>query len=344
MKMPRAVREPFGFLKQTLKVWGEGDVPALGASIAFYTLFSIGPLFLIVIAIAGFVFGAEAAQGKVFAELNGMLGAGGAKAVQDIVESSNRPKTGTLASIAGVVMFVFAATGAFAQIKAALNKVWQAEEKASAGIKGFLKTRVFSFAIVLIIGFLMMVSLIGSSLINVVSERILADDRLAFLAEVANIGLSLVIFTALCAAIFKFLPDVKIPWKDVWLGAAITTVLFIAGRTGLAAYLGRESTTNVYGAASSLVLVLLWVYYCSQIFLLGAAITFVYAQRHGSRAAMEAPRTTSATEQTGTAREPDSKKRGRGGAHVAAPVSRSAPIATSRLWSLRRRHRGPVQS
>jgi membrane protein len=335
VKIPRRLREPFDFVKQTVKVWGEGDVPALGASIAFYTLFSIGPLILIVIAIAGFVFGADAAQGKVFAELNGMLGSGGAKAVQDIVESSNRPKTGTLASIAGVVMFVFAATGAFAQIKAALNKVWQAKESDASGVKNFLKTRIFSFAIVLIIGFLMMVSLIGSSLINVVSERILADDRLAFLAEAANIGLSLVIFTALCAAIFKFLPDVKIPWRDVWLGAAITTVLFIAGRTGLAAYLGRESTTNVYGAASSLVLVLLWVYYCSQIFLLGAAITFVYAQRHGSRSALE----------TGAPLAPDTARRG---SRSPAPVSRSAPIATpppaSRLWSLRRRHRGPVRS
>lgn len=313
------------FLRQSVSVWSKGDVPALGASIAFYTLFSIGPLFLLIIAIAGFVFGPEAASGKVFNELNGLLGQGGAKAVQEIVESSDKPRQGALASIAGVVMFVFAVTGVFAQLKDALNVVWQADkdevaQKRGKGALAFVRTRILSFAIVLVIGFLMMVSLLGSSLINAASERILADDRLAFLAEAANIGLSFIVFTVLAAAIFKFLPDVKIPWRDVWLGAATTTILFLVGRTALAVYLGRESTQNVYGAASSLVLVLLWVYYCSQIFLMGAAITFVYAQRHGSRR----PLTSGA----------------RAATHSAAPVSRSAPIAAGsasagRLRSLR---------
>lgn len=313
-------KEAFAFAKRSVKVFMDGDAPSLGASIAYYTVFSIGPLLLIVISIAGFFFGEEAASGKVFAELRGVIGAKGAEGVEEIIKNADRPEVGAIASIAGLVMFAFAATGAFAEIKRALNHLWKAEHEARPGIFGFLRDRMLSFSMVIVIGFLMMVSLIGSSLITMVSDRLLANDSLAVLAELMNIGLSFIIFTVLSACIFKLLPDTKIPWRDVWVGAAVTTVLFIVGRTALAAYIGRSAGMDAYGAASSLALLLLWTYYCAQIFLFGAAITFVFAERHGSRS-------TVAAGDANSARAP-------------APVSRSAPIAASKLWSLRGRNGG----
>jgi len=268
-----SVKKYFGILKQTFTEFSEDKVPRLGAALAYYTIFSLAPLLLIVIAIAGLAFGQEAAQGKIFAQLKGVLGPTAADGVQDMVKNAAKPKTGTFATIVGFVTLILGASGVFGQLKDALNTIWDVKAKKKSGIFGFIKDRFLSAAMVFGIGFLLLVALVIDAALSAILPEL----------QVVQIIISLAVVTVLFAAIFRILPDLKIEWKDVWLGAAFTSALFVIGKFALGLYLGRSAVGSTYGAAGSLVVLLLWVYYSAQILLFGAEFTQVYTRSHGSR-------------------------------------------------------------
>jgi len=282
------VRSILRLLRDAFDAYLRDDIPRLGAALAYYSVFSIGPLLLIVISITGFVLGPEAATGQIQQALDAIFGSEGAKTIQDIVQHAARPKAGVVASIIGVLTFGLAATGVFVELKHALNVVWGADDVKGGGARAFLRDRVLSFTLMLVIGFLSMVSLVASALVTAAARLLVVGEHAPVLVRIADLGISLTVFTVLIAAIFKLLPDTRIAWRDVWIGAAVTTGFFLVGRLALGATIGNTSS-DVYGAARSLVLLLAWTYYCAQIFLIGAAITFAYAQRYGSRSGKLAP-------------------------------------------------------
>ena len=278
------MRKLLDVFKQAAKEFSEDKAPRLGAALAYYTMFSIAPLILVVIAIAGFVFGREAAQGQIFAQLHGLIGAKGAEALQGMVASAAKPKSGMLATIVGIVTLIFGASGVFGQLKDALNTIWNVEPKKSSGIFGMIKDRFLSVAMVLGVGFLLLVSLAVDAAISGFAK--FAGNRMPggeALWQTLEMIISLCVVTVLFAMIFRFLPDVRIAWRDVWLGAAFTSLLFVIGKFLLGFYLGRAATSSSYGAAGSLVVLLLWVYYSAQILFFGAEVTQVWARQHGSK-------------------------------------------------------------
>ena len=273
--------------KQTASEWMEDDAPSLGAALAYYTVFSLAPLMTIAIAIAGFFFGKEAAQGQIFDELRGLLGEEGGKAVEEMVQSANaQPTAGVVATIISVIMLLFGASGVFGQLQASLNAIWGVKAKPGRGVLGIIKDRLLSFGFTLVVGFLLLVSLLLTAGMALVADWIggLMPGSEA-LAYILNIVLSLSMITLLFATIFKFLPDAKIAWHDVWIGAFLTALLFTIGKFALGIYLGKSGVASSYGAAGSLIVLLLWVYYSSQILFFGAEFTQVYANRFGSRVA-----------------------------------------------------------
>jgi membrane protein len=273
--------------KQTASEWMEDDAPSLGAALAYYTVFSLAPLMTIAIAIAGFFLGKEAAQGQIFDELRGLLGAEGGKAVEEMVQSANaQPTAGVVATILSVIMLLFGASGVFGQLQASLNAIWGVKAKPGRGVLGMIKDRLLSFGFTLVVGFLLLVSLLLTAGMALMADWIggLMPGSEA-LAYVLNIVLSLAMITLLFATIFKFLPDAKIAWHDVWIGAFLTALLFTIGKFALGIYLGKTGVASSYGAAGSLIVLLLWVYYSSQILFFGAEFTQVYANRFGSRVA-----------------------------------------------------------
>ena len=274
-------------LKQTASEWMEDDAPSLGAALAYYTVFSLAPLMTIAIAIAGFFFGKEAAQGQIFDELRVLLGEEGGKAVEEMVQSASaQPTAGLIATIISVVMLLFGASGVFGQLQASLNAMWGVKPKPGRGVLGLIKDRLLSFGFTLVVGFLLLVSLLltaGIALMAGWIEGLMPGSET--LAQILNIVLSLAIITLLFAMIFKFLPDAKIAWRDVWIGAFLTALLFTIGKFALGIYLGKSGVASSYGAAGSLIVLLLWVYYSSQILFFGAEFTQVYANRFGSRVA-----------------------------------------------------------
>ena len=273
--------------KQTASEWMEDDAPSLGAALAYYTVFSLAPLMTIAIAIAGFFLGKEAAQGQIFDELRGLLGAESGKAVEEMVQSANaQPTAGVVATIISVIMLLFGASGVFGQLQASLNAIWGVKAKPGRGVLGMIKDRLLSFGFTLVVGFLLLVSLLLTAGMALMADWIggLMPGSEA-LAYILNIVLSLSMITLLFATIFKFLPDAKIAWHDVWIGAFLTALLFTIGKFALGIYLGKSGVASSYGAAGSLIVLLLWVYYSSQILFFGAEFTQVYANRFGSRVA-----------------------------------------------------------
>jgi membrane protein len=274
-------------LKQTASEWMEDDAPSLGAALAYYTVFSLAPLMTIAIAIAGFFFGKDAAQGQIFDELRVLLGEEGGKAVEEMVQSASaQPTTGIIATVISVAVLLFGASGVFGQLQASLNKIWGVKPKPGRGVLGMIKDRLLSFGFTLVVGFLLLVSLLLTAGVALVAEwlgGLMPGSET--LAQILNIVLSLTMITLLFATIFKFLPDAKIAWRDVWIGAFLTALLFTIGKFALGIYLGKSGVASTYGAAGSLIVLLLWVYYSSQILFFGAEFTQVYANRFGSRVA-----------------------------------------------------------
>jgi membrane protein len=278
----------FNLLKDTFREWREDGANRLAAALAYYTTFSLAPLLVLIIAIAGLVGGQEAAQTQTMAQVEDLLGAEGRNFVQGMIESASRPATGLTATVIGAVTLLFGALGVFGELQNSLNTIWEVKPKPATnfldGVKRFIVKRLMSFTMVLGIGFLLLASLVISAAISAFAEYIGARWPLAdFWLELINFLISFIVITLLFAMIFKFLPEIQIAWKDVWLGAAVTSILFSLGKLLIGLYLGRSEVGSTFGAAGSLAILLIWIYYSAQILFFGAEFTQVYANRYGSK-------------------------------------------------------------
>lgn len=274
----------WSLLKQTFADWSEDKAPQLGASLAFYTALSIAPLLVILLGVTAFFYGDEAAGGRITTELSGLVGKDGGEAIEQMIASANKPTTGTIATVLSAVTLLFGASGVFGQLQDALNTIWEVKPKPGRGVWGFVKDRFLSFAMVMGIVFLLLVSLVITTALAAASELWSGwGDRWAWVGQLLNLVVSLGILTVLFALMYKVLPDVKISWSDVWLGAFITAVLFVVGKFAIGLYLGHSSMASSYGVAGSFVVLLVWVYYSAQILFFGAEFTQVYANRFGTR-------------------------------------------------------------
>lgn len=266
-------------LREIVSNWGVHRCSAQSAALAFYTIFSLAPILVVVIALAGAVFGEEAVRGQIFHEFQGLMGRDAALLVQEVLKSA-RPSHGRLPTIIGVVTLLLGATAVFGQLQDALNTVWAVAPKPGAALSTLLRKRLHSFALVVGIGFLLLVSLVLSAALSGFSRYL--ERTFAFpvdLLEIANFIVSFVVVTLLFAMMYRILPDVRLAWRDVWLGSVLTALLFVAGKTLISFYLGRTGVASAYGAASSLVVILLWVYYSSLIFFFGAELTRVHSRQ-----------------------------------------------------------------
>lgn len=272
--------------KNTYTKWNEDHAQGLGAALAYYTVFSLAPLLLIVIAIAGLVFGQEAAQGQIIGQIQSLVGEESAKAIQTMIEEARKPTAGILATVIATVMLLVGATGVFAQLQESLNIIWKVEQKPGGGLWKLLKDRFLSLMAVLGTGFLLLTSLVisaGLSAVGATVAHVLPGPE--FVLQILNFLVSFAVVTLLFAMIYKLLPDKPVQWGDVWIGASITSLLFTIGKFFIGLYIGKSDVGVAYGAAGSLVVILIWVYYASQIFLFGAEFTAVYAESRGSQPA-----------------------------------------------------------
>lgn len=276
----------------TVNEWFKHKVPRLGASLAFYTVLSLAPLLVVIVALAGAVYGEEAARGQIVVQLTGLIGRTGATVIEDIIKQASQPTVGILATLAGLVTLFFGATGVVAELRDALNTIYEIPSPEVSGFRSvllFVRERLFSFAMVLGVGFLLVVSLALNAWLAAMGTWF-TGWLPALALQIASTVVSWVVITALFAGIYKALPDVTIEWRDVILGAAVTSLLFNAGKLAIGLYLGTSTVASAYGAAGSLVVLLIWVYYSAQIFFLGAEFTQVFANRYGSQPTVRAKR------------------------------------------------------
>lgn len=266
--------------KQTFSEWSEDKVPRLAAALALYTMLSIAPLLIIAIAVAGFVFGDEAARGQVEQQMQSLVGQQGGQAVQEMIKNAGDQKSGIIATFLGIFLLIFGATGVFSELQDSLNTIWEVKPRPGGGIWGIIRTRFLSFGMVLGIAFLLIVSLAVSALLSGLTGWM--SGGWTFIGHALNFILSLGVITLLFAMIYRYLPDVKIQWSDVWIGAAVTAALFTIGKFLIGLYLAKSSVAGVYGAAGSLAILLIWVFYSAQIVFFGAELTQVYAKKYGS--------------------------------------------------------------
>jgi membrane protein len=267
-------------LKETAKDWSEDKAARLAAALAYYTIFSLAPLLIIIIGIAGLVFGRQAVQGQLVGQIQGVVGQQGAQLIQTMIQGASKPSSGIIATVIGAVTLLVGAMGVFGQLQDSLNTIWEVKPRPGRGFLAVVKDRLASFLMVLGIGLLLVVSLVISAAVSAFGQeagRLLGSSAVA---QVLNFLVPFLVITLLFAMIFKVLPDVEISWREVWVGAAVTALLFSVGRILLGLYLGRAGTTSAYGAAGSLVIVLLWIYYSAQILFFGAEFTQVYARRY----------------------------------------------------------------
>ncbi|MGE5363365.1 MAG: YihY/virulence factor BrkB family protein [Bacteroidota bacterium] len=263
--------------------WSDDKAPKLGAALSYYTVFSLAPLLLISIAVAGFMFGRDAARGTIVRELETLIGREGAILIQNAIRNSSNTDTGIIAAVVSMVTLFIGATAAFIELQDSLNIIWKVKSKPGQAIKEFMRTRMISFALVVAIGFLLLVSLLISAAITALNQFMGDFFSIPFWAlDIFNLVLSLAVIFVLFSMIFKVLPDVVLSWKDVRMGALVTTILFVVGKYLIGLYLGSSSIASTYGAAGSLAIILVWVYYSAQILFLGAEFTYVYSRRFGS--------------------------------------------------------------
>ncbi|NEO76114.1 MAG: YihY/virulence factor BrkB family protein [Moorea sp. SIO4G3] len=287
---PKAI---LGLLKETFKEWKEDNASRLAAALSYYMIFSLAPVLIIAIAIVGSIFGEEAAKGEIVGQIQGLVGEQGAQFIQTAITNANRPDaSGGLASLISIVVLLFGASGVFGELQDALNTIWDVKLKPGRGIWGILKKRILSFLTVLGVGLFLLLSAVLSTVLSALRSYeseflkelgLLWLYQLDFVWTILDLLVSFGILSLMFALVYKYLPDVKIAWKDVWVGAIITTLLFNLGKWLLSWYLGRSSFSSSYGAAGSLVVLLAWVYYSCQIIFLGAEFTQVYAKRFGSK-------------------------------------------------------------
>ena len=276
-------------IKKSVTAWVDDYAPSMGAAIAYYTLFSITPLLIIAIAVAGLAFGDDAARGEIIGQIQKVIGEEGAIAVQGLLKNASQPAHSMLAIVVSVITMIIGATTVFAELQSDLDRIWRVSAPAqSSGLWHLLRTRLLSFGFVLGVGFLLLFSLIISAAIAGFGKwfgSLFAGGEGVLLT--LDLSISFAITTLLFALIYKFMPRAAIAWRDVWIGAAVTAFLFAIGKFLIGLYLGKVSVASGFGAAGSLVILLLWVYYAAQIFLLGAEFTWVYANTYGSKAAQE---------------------------------------------------------
>jgi len=278
----RSVKE---LAKSTISKWSEMNAPRMGAALSFYTMLSIAPLLIVSIAIAGMAFGEAAARGQIVSQIQGLVGREGGQAIQTLLDHAHRPGEGIAAGLFGIFTLLFGASGVFVELRESLNKIWGIQAKNSSGLKGMIQERFTSFAMVIGIGFLLMVSLLASAAITAAGNFFGGFLPVpAALLHATNIVISFIGVTALFAVMYKFIPDSRIEWRDVAIGAAVTAALFSVGKFLIGLYIGTAGLGSAYGAAGSLVVFLVWVYYSAQVFFLGAEFTHAFAERHGSRA------------------------------------------------------------
>jgi len=322
----------WGLLKTAGMHWVEDKSPRLGAALSYYTVFAIPPLFVIILFLVSLVVDPSDIRTMMFSEVGGLIGEQSAKAIESAMVAQSQSNKGSLASIIAIATLVITATGLFIELQDALNTIWGVKEKPGQGILGFIKNRLLSFAMVVGVGFLLLVSLVVSTGLSALGKYMNGlIPGLEALWNVTNIVVSFVVIAALFALIFKILPDVKIRWRDVWVGAGVTALLFTGGKFLLGMYLGRNSAVSAYGAAGSLVLILLWVYYSAQILFFGAEVTQVYANRFGAR--LEPAKNA---EWVATA-EPTSKSKSLAKAQKSKKTGSEIPDRRSRLiWNLRK--------
>jgi len=277
-----SVAEFLQLFGKAARAWWYDDAIRLGASLAYYTLFAIAPILLVATAIAGAVFGAEAVRGEIVAQLDSLVGREGALAVQSLLEGASHRRAGTIATVIGSVTFLVAATGAFLELQVALNTIWRVKVRESGHLAAFLIDRARSFGLVVAVGFLLLVSLAITAALAALNAWLsrLSPELPYVWTAIGNV-VSIVVTTGLFAMLFRFLPDVRLHWRDVTTGALVTAVLFAIGQQLIGLYLGQSSMASAYGAAGSMMVLLLWVYYSCQILLFGAEFTRVYAQSRG---------------------------------------------------------------
>ncbi len=265
--------------------WSKDSVPRLGASLAFYTLLSVTPLLVIVTAILGAAFGPEVARAQLVHEIRDMVGESGAGTIEMLLASADKPTTGTFASIASLVMLLFGAAGVFSELQDSLNLIWGVESGVGGAVWRIVKARLLTFGMVLLVGFLLLLTVVVSTalagLIGYAGGR---WPHLAGWLHGVDFLASLAVITVLFALLYKVLPEVSIAWRDVWLGAAVTALLFTVGKVLIGLYLARSGVASAYGAAGSLAVFLIWIYYSAQVFYFGAELTAVHANRRGSKA------------------------------------------------------------
>ncbi len=270
--------------KQSGTAWVADNAPSMGAALAFYSAFSLAPLLIIVIAIASAVYGEDAARGAIVAQLAGLVGASAAEAIQALLKAAQETATGVVATVVGGITLLIGATTVMVELQDDLDRIWKAAPREGSGVLTILRARLLSLGIILAIGFLLLVSLVLTGAVAAAGKYWgTIFPGMALFLYVANFLLSLAVVTVLVAMLYKWLPNAVIAWRDVWIGALTTAVLFSVGQIAIGFYLGRSAIASAYGAAGALVVLLLWLYYSAQIFLLGAEFTQVYAKGHRHR-------------------------------------------------------------
>lgn len=281
--MKLSFKKWWDLLKATFKEFSADDTWTLGAALSYYTVFSLAPLLLIIITAAGIIFGKEAVQGEIYGQVKDFLGSEGATQVQDMVKLAYQPENSILMTVIGIGTLLFGATTVFYQLQNSLNRIWEVKPKPKKGYIKYIKDRFLSFSLILGIGFLLLVSFVLSAALSALSKFLMSylPEYSIYLFRLLDIVLSLFVFSGLFAMIYKYLPDAKVRWHDVWIGAFVTALLFALGRFLIGLYIGKAGIASAYGAAGSIVLILVWVSYSSQILFFGAEFTQVYARSKG---------------------------------------------------------------
>ena len=278
----------FGLLKKSASGWSDDKASTMAAALSYYTIFSIAPLLIIAVGVAGLVFGDQAARGEIHNQISGLVGDAGAKTIESMMAASSKKSDGIIATVLGLAVLIFGASGVFVQLQDSLNVIWKVKAEKTSGVMAFIRHRFLSFSLVFAIGFVLLVSLGVSAAIAAVGAYFSSMvPGMEALAHVAEILVSFGIITGLFALLYKYLPDADVRWKDVWLGAAVTSALFALGKFGIGLYLGKSGAASSYGAAGSVAIVLVWVYYAAQILYFGAEFTHVVSESHGANAALK---------------------------------------------------------
>jgi membrane protein len=329
-KVVMTAKNTWILMKAAASSWVDDYAQSMGAALAYYTMLSIAPFLLIVISLSGLIFGLEAARGEIAAQLQGLMGREGAEAVQDLLESASEPAEGVAAAVAGLVLLLVGATSVFAELQDALDRIWRAPKRGKMGIWSLLRSRLLSFGTIAGISFLLMVSLAVSAGLAALGK--MWGPRFAdwqSMVGAVNVLFSYVLTTAVFAMIYKVMPRVRVAWTDVLIGASVTSLLFTIGKSLIGIYIGRSGVTSGFGAAGSLVMAMIWVYYSAQIFLLGAEFTWAYALTFGSRKEHKLPGAAPAVPSKAVDKKPDASMIEAKEAAIVATESAAADAAAN---------------